>query len=135
VKHAKAGRILARRQELPEEAFISVEELEQMFGWGNHDGVLPIIAISFCWLTPSHPDPAGAQLQIIASVLERELPKYAMRDSILGLFDGFQDMGVFWDVRCSLHLQTQPKYGTWKGTLHTTGETSTPTFVIPLCCA
>jgi hypothetical protein len=70
VKHAKAGGILMRRQELPEEAFISVEELERMFGDGNYDGVLPIIAISFCWLTPPHPDPRGVQLQTIATVLD-----------------------------------------------------------------
>ena len=37
---------LRRRQELPEEAFVSVEELKQMYGDGNHDGVLPIIAMN-----------------------------------------------------------------------------------------
>jgi len=61
---------------------------------GNRNGVLPIIAISFCWLTPAHPDPEGLQLATVVSVLERELPKYARaKDS----FSGVQDMGIFWD--------------------------------------
>ena len=40
--------MLSRRQDLPPEAFISVEELKQLYGRGNKDGVLPIISISFC---------------------------------------------------------------------------------------
>ena len=89
IKSSKSGKILARRQELPEEAFISVEELKMMFGDGNSDGVLPIIAISFCWLTPAHPDPEGKQLAIVAAKLEQEQRKY-------GSF-GFAEMGLFWD--------------------------------------
>ena len=69
IKHAKAKGILSRRQELPEEAFFSVDELKRMYGDGNRDGVLPIIAISFCWLTASHPDPEGKQL---ATILKME---------------------------------------------------------------
>ena len=89
IKHAKAKGILSRRQELPEEAFISVEELKRMYGDGNYDGVLPIIAISFCWLTAAHPDPEGKQLATIAAMMEKEQAKYAQA--------GFSDMGVFWD--------------------------------------
>ena len=94
IAHHKARKILMRRQELPEEAFISVNELQRLYGTGNGDGVLPIIAISFCWLTPAHPDPAGEQLAIVAAALEHEQEKYstASRD-----FLGFQEMGVFWD--------------------------------------
>ena len=88
IKWSKAGKILARRQDLPEEAFISVDELKALYGDGNRDGVLPIIAISFCWLTPDHPDPEGKQLATIAAQLERETEKY-------GKF--FSEMGVFWD--------------------------------------
>jgi len=89
VTWSKAGNALPRRQELPEEAFISVQELQQMVGSGNLDGVLPIIAISFCWLTPAQPDPEGKQLATVAATLEQEQPKYAKT--------GFSDMGVFWD--------------------------------------
>ena len=94
IAHHKARKILMRRQELPEEAFISVKELQRLYGTGNRDGVLPIIAISFCWLTPAHPDPAGEQLAIVAAALECEREQYARAN---GDFLGFQEMGVFWD--------------------------------------
>ena len=98
IKLSKAGKVLARRQELPEEAFITVAELEELFGDGNYDGVLPIIAISFCWLTPAHPDPEGKQLEVVAAALEREQAKYASVSEWYGTsFKGFSEMGVFWD--------------------------------------
>ena len=87
----KTGKPLPRRQELPEEAFISVAELQRQYGDGNRDGVLPLIGISFCWDTPPHPDPRGKQLQTVAEMLAKERPKY---ESF-----GFTEMGVFWDVR------------------------------------
>ena len=83
-----ANGILPRRQDLPPEAFISVEELKRLFGSGNRDAVLPIIAISFCWDTAAHPDPHGKQLATVAAVLKREMTKYAKF---------FAEMGVFWD--------------------------------------
>ena len=55
IKQARLKRVLRRRQELPKEAFVSVEELKRMYGNGNVDKVLPIIAISFCWLRANHP--------------------------------------------------------------------------------
>eukprot|EP00966_Prymnesium_polylepis_P012601 289210-Prymnesium_polylepis.1 len=65
-----------------------------MFGEGNKDGVLPIIAISFCWATPAHPDPDGEQLGVVVKVLEGEMEKYST--------GSFMDMGIFWDV-CHTH--------------------------------
>ena len=94
IAHSKAKKVLARRQELPEEAFVSVDELKQLYGEGNKDRVLPIVAISFCWLTATHPDPQGQQLAIVAAALEREQVKYATAG---GSFKGFTEMGVFWD--------------------------------------
>ena len=38
---------------MPEEAYMTVEELKELYGDGNIDRVLPIIAISYCWLTVS----------------------------------------------------------------------------------
>ena len=46
IKQSKAGKVLSRRQELPKEAFITLAELKTMYGDGNRDGVLPVIAIS-----------------------------------------------------------------------------------------
>eukprot|EP00966_Prymnesium_polylepis_P134731 3113974-Prymnesium_polylepis.1 len=97
IAHGKAGGILARRQDLPDEAFIGVEELQRIFGEGNKDDVLPIIAISFCWATPAHPDPDGSQLRTIVEVLEREMKKYATAEmkkyaTANKRFKGFADM-------------------------------------------
>ena len=58
------------------------------------DGVLPIIAISFCWLTPAHPDPDGKQLKVVAAALERE--RFNYKDASPS-FKGFREMGLFWD--------------------------------------
>ena len=80
---------LPRRQEMPEDAYITVNELKEMYGEGNSDNVLPIIAISYCWLTPGHPDPDGSQLATVAAALQRD--KQAFEDF------GFPEMGVFWD--------------------------------------
>eukprot|EP00966_Prymnesium_polylepis_P170141 3933366-Prymnesium_polylepis.1 len=101
VKHGKAGCILAQRQDLPEEAFIGVDELKQMFGEGNRDGVLPIIAISFCWARPAHPDADCSQLRSIVKVLEQEMQTYTTAGYT---FKGFNGMGIFWDVRPHLDL-------------------------------
>ena len=80
---------LPRRQDLPASAFVSVEELQELYGAGNEHNVLPIIAISYCWLTQGHPDPDGDQLMTIAQAFMSERPKYAAF--------GFKEMGVFWD--------------------------------------
>ena len=97
----KAGQRLKRRQELPEDAFISVDELKRTFGSGNKDGVLPIVSISYCWLTPSHPDPDGQQLEKVATALTIDKPKFAegrkLSKRISTLFKGFQELGIFWD--------------------------------------
>ena len=54
IELAKAGGVLPRRQDLPEEAFIPLSELKAMYEEvkNNEDGVLPIVSISFCWDTP-----------------------------------------------------------------------------------
>ncbi len=99
LKLAREGGVLSRRQDLPPEAFICVEELKRLYGKGNYDRALPIIAISFCWDSPQHPDPRGEQLATVAAALEREMPKYAEfgeKFSNYGI-QRFTDMGVFWD--------------------------------------
>ena len=102
VELAKEGGVLCRRQELPPEAFIGVEELKSLYGDGNRDGVLPILSVSFCWDTPQHPDPSGKQLATVAAALEREMPEYAKM--------GFTEMGVFWDVRAHKNTNAPPPH-------------------------
>ncbi|CAK0848215.1 unnamed protein product [Prorocentrum cordatum] len=92
------GTVLKRRQELPEEAFVSAGELRAIWEasgrGGEWDKVAPIITISFCWDSREHPDPNGVQLSLVIDTLEQERHKYSRGN---GSFKGFSDMGVFWD--------------------------------------
>ena len=95
LKQARRGAVLPRRQELPDEAFLSEAEVralprghvgqafetcgclpDEPSGWrdrfGRSDKPLRIIAISHGWLTPEHPDPFGEQLALFAKQIERE---------------------------------------------------------------
>lgn len=105
IKWARAGKVLPRRQDLPPGAVLTAEAIQQIYeasaegdSLGRHryrrgdSAALPVIAISYCWLTFEHPDPRGEQLRYVADVLERE------RDAYEGYqFMGFSDMGIFWD--------------------------------------
>ena len=134
-ERAKKGEPLSRRQELPEEAFLSVAQLKaiqaearpcfnQQFFWDaqermlegkgflkhfcsavaalfqlrnerNVDNLLPIIAISYCWLEAAHPDRDGRQLQLMFQKLQA---LYGGRGLLGTCRDyGFSDMGVFLD--------------------------------------
>ena len=53
---------------------------------------LPIVSISYCWMTAAHPDPHGKQLQHISTRLQSELGKHNI----------FKILGIFWDFG-SLH--------------------------------
>ena len=140
------GGILSRRQELPEEAFISVGRLKKieadakaavdfskcfqsflaaLQGTGfvsgvlalikdafvprrNVDNLLPIIAVSYCWLEGAHPDREGKQLKLM---MQRLNGLCKGRGLIRAAADyGFSDMGVFIDWG-SLH-QKDPRL--WK---------------------
>ena len=88
LKQARRGAVLPRRQELPEEAFLSEAEVRalprghmgepfetcgcSMTDDQRADKPLRIIAISYGWLTPEHPDPDGEQLRRFAQQIERE---------------------------------------------------------------
>lgn len=62
--------VLPCRQELPPEAFFSPEDALKA----------PIVAISYCWLTPEHPDPRCQQLRVIASVIDHWNRSYPDKD-------------------------------------------------------
>ena len=88
LKQARRRAVLPRRQELPEEAFLSEAEVRALprghVGEGGEtcgcnmtdekraDKPLRILAISYGWLTPEHPDPDGEQLRRFAQQIERE---------------------------------------------------------------
>lgn len=65
---SEAAARLPRRQDLPQGAQWDPEEL---FGTQRRValGEVTVLAISYCWLTASHPDPEGAQLRALARVL------------------------------------------------------------------
>jgi hypothetical protein len=139
----KNGGVLPRRQELPEAAFIGVDELKEISrlakrgvdwyllvetliavqsGGGNPfkrvwrflsdvctckfvrrnvDELLPIVAVSYCWLEPRHPDCEGEQLKVLCTRLKTLFPSLCLlrRSGLLGVCQayGFRDMGVFFD--------------------------------------
>ena len=88
LKQARRGAVLPRRQELPEEAFLSEAEVRalprghmgepfetcgcDMTDDQRADKPLRIIIISIGWLTPEHPDPDGEQLARFAKQIKRE---------------------------------------------------------------
>jgi hypothetical protein len=91
---SKSGRKLPRRQELPADAFLSLAAMQRIskdrLDWnatGVGDGVLPIVVISYCWLTAKHPDPDGAQLKIIVSLLEEQFSAGQI-DTYKGAYNG-----------------------------------------------
>ena len=57
------GRI-RRRQELPDEAFLSLDDL---IGGG---GPPSLLVASYRWLTPTHPDPKGTTLAMLGRVCQ-----------------------------------------------------------------
>mmetsp|Transcript_84728 Transcript_84728/g.274480 ORF Transcript_84728/g.274480 Transcript_84728/m.274480 type:complete len:663 (+) Transcript_84728:83-2071(+) len=82
----KSGGILPRRQELPPEA-VCVPEAATTY---------PVVAISYCWESLQHPDPHGAQLQILSSVIDQWIKWHRQTES--------PDLAVFLDW-CSLYQE------------------------------
>ena len=109
--HAEAGGKLMRRQDLPSEAFFSVEELRKLVAALGDDWGLLFVAISYRWLTAQHPDPDAFHLNIIAKVAKLYL-KFETRITFYSpLVDAFEragmggsaaDFGLMWDFM-SLH--------------------------------
>ena len=93
VDRAAKGLRIERRQDLPPEAFISLDDLKAV---GCVRGGLPIVLLSYTWLHPSHPDPQRTTLNLVAFVLEAYLENrgYDVNDG--------RRWGVFWDY-ASLH--------------------------------
>ena len=58
---------LQMRQRLPQEAFVTLDELK-MFGCPDAQ-LLPVVLVSYPWLTPQHPDPHGTHILRLAAGL------------------------------------------------------------------
>ena len=102
---------LARRQDLPPEAFVPPATLRRWVGALGDDWALVFVALSYRWLSAKHPDPDGFHTAIVAEVarlyLESRMKGYpsALQKAFTkhGL-DGKEatDFALFWDFG-SLH--------------------------------
>jgi len=78
------GTVLVRRQELPAQAFFAPEEAVALV----REQRRKILALSYGWQTPSHPDPCGLTLKAVSAHLRRAQQQgHAVHQ--LGLFLGF----------------------------------------------
>jgi hypothetical protein len=108
LEQARRGAVLSRRQELPEEAFLSEAEVRALprghMGrecetcfvccMSNDDKPLHIMSISHGWLTPEHPDPFGEQLARFAKQIERERQFFSEKNCL--------EAGAFWCCCCGI---------------------------------
>ena len=112
--HKRGGR-LARRQDLPPEAFWTADELRRVaLALGDDFGLL-FVSLSYKWLTkvrkgrdPDHPDPNGYHLGIVASVVELYLGLTGIGSNLADAFEerelGPPELAMFWDFS-SLHQE------------------------------
>ncbi|EOD40575.1 hypothetical protein EMIHUDRAFT_222693 [Emiliania huxleyi CCMP1516] len=100
ISHAEAGGVLAHRQALPKEAFLSLADLAE----ATDEDDFPVAALSYPWLTKDHPDPRGANLSRVARALKALLTDSHFAHSPL------TRLGVFWDFG-SLHQHPDPAHG------------------------
>lgn len=71
-REARAALALPRRQDLDEQAFMSVPALKQLpRGDARIGRPLPIVCVSHCWHGPVHPDPYGDNLLILADAIRK----------------------------------------------------------------
>ena len=83
----------ATRQELPREAFVTVDQLRS--ATRIQDEGLRILVLSYGWMTRLHPDPLGENLQRLAGV-------FALYSRTLGIH------GVFWDFASLMQHSAEP---------------------------
>ena len=67
--HARGG-LLVRRQELPDAAFLTLEDLKHLPKGGLRESCLRIASASHAWQQPDTPDPKGISLKALAQFLE-----------------------------------------------------------------
>lgn len=72
--------IMKRRQDLPEEAFLSAEEAVAALKRGDRS----ILVLSYGWLTKAHPDPHGTTLKVVRQFLAKQ--------------PDVDRCGLFWDL-------------------------------------
>lgn len=91
--------VIARRQEMPADAFMTADECRELSdGIPKHLGRLAACSASYCWATKEHPDPEGDSLLALADGLEDMYRK--KREGVVQYKDFPEDVGLFWDYPC-----------------------------------
>jgi len=85
---AERGGVLLPRQAMPDDAFLSLNQVRAAVG----EIFLPIVCISHYWFQADHPDPHGHNLRIIARGLKTYLNHEAICPSSLAVFFDFSSM-------------------------------------------
>ena len=90
------------RQEMPEEAFMTVEEVEELSKRIDPDWKrLAVAGMSYCWETREHPDPEGNSLLALADALDKCYEEKQKDEDEYGPYWRFpSDIGIFWDYPC-----------------------------------
>lgn len=81
--------IIRFRQELPAEAFMSLSTLRKS---SSFRGALRIMAVSYPWLQPDHPDPRGDSLGLLAYALASMMNDWNMRSDVMAVFLDFMSL-------------------------------------------
>ena len=90
------------RQEMPEEAFMTVEEVERLSGTiSSAYKRLAAAAVSYCWETREHPDPECNSFLALADALEKCYEEKKRKDGHFNTYENFpEDIAIFWDYPC-----------------------------------
>jgi hypothetical protein len=72
-EHGGASFVIKRRQDLPEEAFVEPDEAALLLSRGDRS----ILALSYGWLTRTHPDPHGTTLATLLRYMHEATPSVA----------------------------------------------------------
>ena len=95
IDYHKAGKPLPKCQDVPSKYVLDPDALTE-----EQWEVLEVIAISYCWISPDHPDPNGYYLEVLAKLLSlfvegkfEEGKEYDMNDGESTLADYLRDLG------------------------------------------
>ena len=93
IELSKRGGRLACRQQLPEAAFLRLDDLKRLPKGGDYGDCLRVASVSHAWQQPDNPDPKGLNLKLLADFLE------------VLLSEGDATCAVFLDFTC-LHQKS-----------------------------
>ena len=91
------GTVLRRRQDLPDEAFLTPAQARSTYASGHRR----VAVLSYRWLTKAHPDPAGQRLDTLRTCLEAN----ALKVDLPG--------ALFLHFFPHVSLTLGPRYGRW----------------------